>query len=372
MRTRRLGTNGPEVSALGLGCMALSGTYGPADDAEGVATVHAALDAGITMLDTGDFYGMGHNELLLRQALAGGRRERVFLAVKFGAQRAPDGAWIGFDGRPAAVKNFLSYSLRRLGTDHVDLYQPARVDPVVPIEDTVGAVADLVRAGYVRHLGLSEASAATIRRAHAVHPVAALQIEYSPLSRRVEADILPTLRELGIALVAYGVLSRGLLGLPGNLGHLGHPGHGAAAGPLSAGDVRSHFPRFQGRNLERNLQLVEALRQVATAKGATVPQLAFAWVLGRGDDVVPLAGARTRSQLADLLGALDLELSPADVAALERAVPPGAAAGDRYPAAGMASLDSERGCPVGTYPRRARCVAILGTGRPPGPAGTSF
>jgi aryl-alcohol dehydrogenase-like predicted oxidoreductase len=331
MRTRRLGVNGPEVSTLGLGCMALSGSYGPADDAEGIATVHAALDAGITMLDTGDFYGMGHNELLLRQALAGGRRERVFVAVKFGAQRAPDGAWIGFDGRPASVKNFLAYSLRRLGTDYVDLYQPARVDPVVPIEDTVGAVADLVRAGYVRHLGLSEASAATLRRAHAVHPVAALQIEYSLLSRRVEADILPTLRELGIALVAYGVLSRGLLG------------HAAAAGPRSAGDTRQHFPRFQGKNLERNLQLVEALRQVAAAKGATVPQLAFAWVLSRGDDVVPLAGARTRSQLADLLGALDLELSADDLAALERAAPPGAAAGDRYPAAGMAGLDSERG-----------------------------
>ena len=339
MRTRRLGRNGPEVSALGLGCMALSGTYGPADDAEGIATVHAALDAGITMLDTGDFYGMGHNELLLRQALAGGRRERVFLAVKFGAQRAPDGAFVGFDGRPASVKNFLSYSLRRLGTDHVDLYQPARVDPVVPIEDTVGAVAELVQAGYVRHLGLSEASAATIRRAHAVHPVAALQIEYSLLSRRVQDGILPTLRELGIALVAYGVLSRGLIG---GAGERGERGQAAAAGSLSAGDTRRHFPRFQGKNLEHNLRLVEALRQVAAAKGVTVPQLAFAWVLGRGDDVVPLAGARTRGQLADLLGALDLELSAGDLEALDRAVPPGAAAGDRYPAAGMAGLDSER------------------------------
>jgi aryl-alcohol dehydrogenase-like predicted oxidoreductase len=334
MQTRRLGSDGPEVSALGLGCMALSGTYGPADEAESIATVHAALDAGITMLDTGDFYGMGHNELLLRQALAGGKRERVFLAVKFGAQRAPDGAWIGFDGRPASVKNFLAYSLRRLGTDHVDLYQPARVDPVVPIEDTVGAVADLVRAGYVRYLGLSEASAATIRRAHAVHPVAALQIEYSPLSRRVEEDILPTLRELGIGLVAYGVLSRGLLGMPSQ---------GAAFERRSPGDVRQHFPRFQGENFEHNLRLVEALRQVASAKGATVPRLAFAWVLSRGNDVVPLAGARTRSQLTDLLGALDLELSAADLAALERAVPPGAAAGDRYGSASMAALDSERG-----------------------------
>jgi aryl-alcohol dehydrogenase-like predicted oxidoreductase len=332
MQTRRLGRNGPEVSALGLGCMAMSGTYGPAVDAESIATVHAALDAGITMLDTGDFYGMGHNELLLRQALDGGRRERVFLAVKFGAQRAPDGAWIGFDGRPASVKNFLAYTLRRLGTDYVDLYQPARVDPVVPIEDTIGAVADLVRAGYVRHAGLSEASAATVRRAHAVHPIAALQIEYSLLSRGVEAGILPALRELGIALVAYGVLSRGLLGRRGD-----------APAAAETGDTRRFFPRFQGENLERNLGLVEALGRVAAAKGATVPQLAFAWVLGRGDDVVPLAGARTRAQLADLLGAVDLDLSAADLAALERAAPAGAVAGDRYNAAGMAGLDSERG-----------------------------
>jgi len=334
MQTRRLGRNGPEVSALGLGCMAMSGTYGPAVDAESIATVHAALDAGITMLDTGDFYGMGHNEMLLRQALEGGRRERVFLAVKFGAQRAPDGAWIGFDGRPASVKNFLAYSLRRLGTDYVDLYQPARVDPVVPIEDTIGAVADLIRAGHVHHAGLSEASAATVRRAHAVHPIAALQIEYSLLSRGVEAGILPALRELGIALVAYGVLSRGLLG---------RRGAHAADTAVAAGDTRRHFPRFQGENLERNLGLVEALGQLAAAKGATVPRLAFAWALSRGDDVVPLAGARTRAQLADLLGALDLDLSAADLAALERAVPPGAAAGERYNTAGMAGLDSERG-----------------------------
>jgi aryl-alcohol dehydrogenase-like predicted oxidoreductase len=311
--------------------MAMSGTYGPAEDAESVATIHAALDAGVTLLDTGDFYGMGHNEMLLRQALAGGRRERVFIGVKFGAMRAPDGSWIGFDGRPAAVKNFLAYSLRRLGTDDVDLYQPARVDPQVQIEDTVGAIADLVRAGYVRHVGLSEASAATVRRAHAVHPIAALQIEYSLLSRQVEAEILPALRELGIALVAYGVLSRGLL-----------RGGATAAGQGSAGDIRRHFPRFQGENLERNLALVDALERIAAAKAATVPQLAMAWVLSRGGDVVPLAGARTRAQLADLLGALELELTAADLAAIESAVPPGAAAGDRYNAAGMASLDSER------------------------------
>ncbi len=227
--------------------------------------------------------------------------------------------------------------MRRLGTDYVDLYQPARVDPAVPIEETIGAVADLVRAGYVRHVGLSEASAATVRRAHAVHPIAALQIEYSLLSRGVEAGILPALRELGIALVAYGVLSRGLLGR--------HGGHAAdtADAAVAAGDTRRHFPRFQGDNLERNLGLVEALSRLAAAQGATVPQLAFAWALSRGDDVVPLAGARTRAQLADLLGALDLDLSAADLAALERTVPPGAAAGDRYNPAGMAGLDSERG-----------------------------
>jgi aryl-alcohol dehydrogenase-like predicted oxidoreductase len=312
--------------------MAMSGTYGPAEDAESVATIHAALDAGVTLLDTGDFYGIGHNEMLLRRALAGGRRERVFIGVKFGAMRAPDGSWIGFDGRPAAVKNFLAYSLRRLGTDYVDLYQPARVDPQVPIEDTVGAIADMVRAGYVRHVGLSEASAATVRRAHAVHPIAALQIEYSLLSRQVEAEILPALRELGIALVAYGVLSRGLL----------RRGGAASGGQSSASDIRRHFPRFQGENLERNLALVDALERIAAAKAATVPQLAMAWVLSRGEDVVPLAGARTGAQLADLLGSLELELTAADLAAIESAVPPGAAAGDRYNAAGMASLDSER------------------------------
>jgi aryl-alcohol dehydrogenase-like predicted oxidoreductase len=331
MQTRRIGQHGPEVSALGLGCMGMSGTYGPADEAESVATIHAAQEAGITHLDTGDFYGMGHNEMLLRQALAGGRRERVFLAVKFGALRAPDGSWLGFDARPAAVKNFLSYSLRRLGTDYIDLYQPARVDPNVPIEDTVGAVADAIKAGWVRHLGLSEASGATIRRAHAVHPVAALQIEYAIVSRNVEATILPTLRELGISLVAYGVLSRGLLS------------DGLTAAPLARGDVRANFPRFQGESLCRNLELVAALREVAAGLGTTVTQLAIAWVLARGNDVLPLIGARRRDQLTAALGALDLHLTPADLARIEAAAPPGAIAGDRYNAAAMASLDSERG-----------------------------
>src|SRR5579862_1920246 len=313
MELRRLGTNGPEVSKLGLGAMGMSGMYGPADEAEGLATIRAAMDAGITLIDTGDFYGMGHNEMLIRDAIRG-KRERIFVCVKFGALRTPDGEFIGYDARPVAVKNFLSYSLKRLGTDYIDLYQPARVDPAVPIEETVGAIADAVKAGYVRHIGLSEASAATVRRARAVHPIAALQIEYSLMSRGVETGILPALRELGIALVAYGVLSRGLLG------RRGPSGPDAA---VAAGDVRRHFPRFQGENLERNLGLVQTLGQLAAAKGATVPQLAVAWVLRRGDDVVPLAGARTRAQLADLLGALALDLTAADLAALERAVPPG-------------------------------------------------
>ncbi|HLJ58825.1 MAG TPA: aldo/keto reductase [bacterium] len=330
MLVRRLGRNGPEVSAIGLGCMAMSGAYGPADDAESVATIRDALDTGVTLLDTGDFYGMGHNEMLLREALVGGRRARVFLGVKFGAQWGPDRSYLGFDGRPSSVKNFLSYTLRRLGTDYVDLYQPARVDRAVPIEDTVGAIADLIRAGYVRHLGLSEASAETIRRAHAVHPIAALQIEYSLLSRGVERQIRPTLRTLGIALVAYGVLSRGLLG------------GRAAAGPRPAGDGRGHYPRFQGANFEHNLTLVNALREVATAKGITVAQLALAWVLGRGGDVIPLVGARTRGQLADALGALDVDLTTGDLARIERAVPADSAAGGRYAPAQMAALDSER------------------------------
>jgi len=310
--------------------MAMSGVYGPADDAESVATIRAALDAGVTLVDTGDFYGMGHNEMLLREALRGRNRERVFIGVKFGAQWGPDRSHVGFDGRPASVKNFLSYTLRRLGTDYVDLYQPARVDGAVPIEDTVGAIADLIRAGYVRHLGLSEASAATVRRAHAVHPVAALQIEYSLLSRGVEGRILPTLRALGIALVAYGVLSRGLLG------------GRTLAGPRSAGDGRERYPRFQGANLQHNLTLVNALRAVAEPKGITVAQLALAWMLGRGADVVPLVGARHRGQLTEALGAREVDLSPGDLARIEQAVPVGAAAGERYAPGQMAALDSER------------------------------
>jgi aryl-alcohol dehydrogenase-like predicted oxidoreductase len=329
---RRLGRQGPEVSCIGLGCMGMSDFYGPADAAESVATIHAALDAGVTLLDTGDFYGMGHNELLLREALQGGRRARVFLQVKFGAQRDPAGAFVGYDARPVAVKTALAYTLRRLGTDHVDLYQPARLDPAVPIEETVGAIAELVRAGYVRHVGLSEMGAATIRRAHAVHPITAVQLEYSLMSRSLETDILPTVRELGIGVTAYGVLSRGLLS-------------GRRTDPPSGRDMRAHFPRFQGENLQRNLKLVQALEAIAREKGVTPAQLAIAWVLSRGTDILPLVGARTREQLREALGALDVTLSAGELDRIAQAVPAEQVAGTRYAAPQMAMLDSERRAP---------------------------
>ncbi|GAA4659878.1 aldo/keto reductase [Amycolatopsis dongchuanensis] len=331
MDIRELGQHGPAVSALGLGLMGMSDLYGPADEAESVATIHAALEAGVTLFDTGDFYGMGHNELLLRDALRGRNRDNAVISVKFGALRDPDGGWSGYDGRPAAVKNFAAYSLRRLGTDHIDIYRPSRVDPAVPIEETVGAIADLVKAGHVRHIGLSEVNAETLRRAAAVHPISDLQIEYSLLSRGIEDEILPTARELGIGITAYGVLSRGLLS-----------GRWQADRALGAGDFRGISPRFQAGNLERNLRLVEALRAVAERTGATVAQLAIAWVAAQGEDIVPLVGARTRERLAESLGATGFPLTADDLAEIERAVPAGAAAGDRYAAPMMAELDSER------------------------------
>jgi aryl-alcohol dehydrogenase-like predicted oxidoreductase len=328
---RTLGKNGPQVGALGLGCMGMSDLYGPADEGEGIATIRAALDAGVDLLDTGDFYGMGHNELLIRQALDGRDRDGVRISVKFGAQRDYDGAWLGQDGRPAAVKTALAYTLRRLGTDYVDVYRPARMDPQVPIEETVGAIAEEVQKGHVRHIGLSEVGAETIRRAHAVHPITDLQIEYSLLSRGIEDDILPTCRELGIGITAYGVLSRGLLS-----------GHWAKDRTFAPGDFRAHGPRFSGGNLARNLDLTDALREIADAKGVTVAQLAIAWVLGRGDDIVPLVGARRRDRLAEALGALDVTLTAEEAGRIEAAVPAGAAAGERYPAPMLAHLDSER------------------------------
>jgi aryl-alcohol dehydrogenase-like predicted oxidoreductase len=335
MITRQLGTMGPQVSAVGLGCMGMSGTYGPAVETESIATIGAALDAGISLLDTGDYYGMGHNELLIRQALRGRDRDGVVLSVKFGALRAPDLTYIGIDGRPVAVRNFLAYTLQRLGTDYVDIYRLGRVDPQVPIEDTVGAIAEMIDAGYVRHVGLSEAGAETLRRACATHPVADLQIEYSLLSRGIEAEILPTCRELGVGLTAYGVLSRGLLG--------GRWSPGQAAAP---GDIRARMPRFRPENLERNLALVDTLREIAAAKGATVAQLAIAWVLAGGDDIVPLVGTTRRERLAEALEALQVELGEGDLAAIEAAAPPGAAAGARYDERQMAMLDSERRRPA--------------------------
>jgi aryl-alcohol dehydrogenase-like predicted oxidoreductase len=322
MEQRELGKGGPRVSAIGLGCMGMSDFYGPSDEAESIATIHEAIDRGINLLNTGDFYGMGHNEMLIRRALEG-RRDRVFISVKFGALRAPDGRFMGFDARPSAVKSFVSYSLRRLGTDYIDLYQPARLDPAVPIEETVGAIAELVKAGYVRHIGVSEMSAATVRRAHAVHPIAALETEYGVLTRDIEAETLPALRELGVSVVAYGVLSRGLIGSP--------PGEFK-----KPGDSRgSFFPRFQGENLDKNLALVDALAAIAAEKGATVAQLAIAWVLAQGGDIVPLIGARRRDRLREALGALDIGLTAEDLARIDRAVPAGAVAGDRYDAHGM-------------------------------------
>ena len=331
MQYRRLGANGPRVSALGLGCMGMSDFYGPSDRAESIATIHAALDAGITLIDTGDFYGMGHNEMLIAEALKGVNRDRYLVSGKFGAMRDPAGGWLGFDGRPQAVKNFLSYSLRRLGVDCIDIYRPSRLDPAVPIEETVGAIADMVRAGYVRHIGLSEVGSATLQRAAAVHPIVDLQIEYSLISRGPEDGVLQTCRELGIGVTAYGVLSRGLIS-----GHW-------RKGETGQADFRAHSPRFQGENVDRNLELVEALRAIAAARGATVAQIAIGWVLAQGEDIVPLIGARKRDRLAEALGALDVALTPQDFAAIEQAVPKGAAAGERYAAAQMAILDSERG-----------------------------
>jgi len=330
MQTMKLGRSGPEVSALGLGCMGMSpGVYGPADEAESVATIRAALDAGINFLDTGDFYGMGHNEMLIRRALEGVPRDRVVISVKFGALRDPAGMFVGNDSRPAAVKNFLAYTLRRLGTDYIDIYRPARLDPTVPIEDTIGAIADMIRAGYIRHVGLSEVGAETIRRAHAVHPIADLQIEYSLMSRGIEKAILPTTRELGIGITAYGVLSRGLLS--GRLPPAGNKG-----------DLRIvRMPRFQQGNVEQNLRLVEALRQIGNEKGASPAQLALAWVRSRGDDILPVMGARRRDQLKESLDALDLKLSAADLARIDAAVSPELTAGTRYDAPQMAHLDSE-------------------------------
>ncbi|MET9289366.1 aldo/keto reductase [Nocardia beijingensis] len=327
----RLGATGPTVSRIGLGAMSMSGAYGATDDAESTATIHAALDSGVNLIDTGDFYGAGHNEMLIGKAVAERPREDVVLSVKFGALRGPDGAFVGIDNRPAALRNFLSYSLRRLGVDYIDIYRPARLDPNVPIEDTVGAIGELIEAGYVRHVGLSEVGPETIRRAAAVHPIVDLQIEYSLLSRGIEERILPVCRELGISVTAYGVLSRGLLS------DAIRPG-----ATFAPSDFRAHSPRFQGENLDRNLELVRALTEIAARKDASVAQLAIAWALTRGEDIVPLIGTRRRERWAEAVRALDLSLTEDELSTIESAVPADRVAGERYATAQMAMLDSEQ------------------------------
>ena len=334
MDYQRLGSQGPTVSAIGLGAMGMSSAYGPADPVESIATLHAALDQGVNLIDTGDFYGMGHNEMLIGEALKGRKREEVLISVKFGALRGPGpGEFNGYDSRPVAVRNFIAYSLKRLGLDYIDIYRPARLDPNVPIEDTVGAIAQLIQQGYVRYVGLSEVGAQTIRRAQAVHPIADLQIEYSLISRGIERDILPTCRELGIGITAYGVLSRGLIS-----------GHWQK--DTDKGEFRKQAPRFADGNLEKNLALVEKLRAIANNLGVPVAQVAIAWVRGRAAAertmIVPLIGARRRDQLAESLGALRVTLSTEQIAQIERAVSPEAVAGARYPEAHLQQMDSER------------------------------
>jgi len=323
---RQLGSKGPSVFPIALGCMGMSGMYGAADERESIATIHAALDAGVNLLDTGDYYNAGHNELLIGRALKD-RRDKALISVKFGALRAPDGAWLGVDTRPAAVKNFIGYTLARLGVDHIDVYRPGRLDPAVPIEETVGAIAELVKGGYVRHIGLSEVGAETVRRANAVHPISDLQIEYSIISRGPEAKIFPALSELGIGATIYGVLSRGLL---------------SGSKPQAKGDFRAFMPRFTPANLAQNQRVIDTLKGLAAEKRVTAPQLAIAWVLAKAKNVVPLIGARTRVQLAESLGALQVQLSPAELAQIEEAIPPSAVAGTRYDERQMKSLDSER------------------------------
>jgi aryl-alcohol dehydrogenase-like predicted oxidoreductase len=316
---RALGSQGLEVSAQGLGCMGMSEFYGTIDEPEAIATIHRAIQLGVTLLDTADMYGVGANERLVGRAIAG-RRDEVELATKFGNERNPDGSWIGINGRPEYVHAACDASLERLGIETIDLYYQHRVDPTVPIEETVGAMAELVAQGKVRSLGLSEAGAATIRRAHAVHPISALQTEYSLWTRDPEAEVLPTVRELGIGFVAYSPLGRGFL-----------TGSFASPADLGEEDRRTQMPRFQGENFERNLRLVEMVRALAEEKGATPAQIALSWVHSRGEDVIPIPGTKRRRYLEENVKALEVELTDEDLRRLDEAFPPGVTAGDRYP-----------------------------------------
>jgi len=327
METRKLGTQGLAVPALGLGCMGMSDFYAGADEKESIATIHRAIELGVTLLDTADIYGPWKNEELVGRALRG-RRDRVVLATKFGNVRGPDGSWRGVNGKPEYVRACCDASLQRLGVDRIDLYYQHRVDPAVPIEDTVGAMAELVRAGKVRYLGLSEAAPATIRRAHRVHPISALQTEYSLWSRDPEDEILPAVRELGIGFVPYSPLGRGFL-----------TGRFRKLDDLAPDDYRRQSPRFQGENFEKNLRLVDEIRKIAAEKRVGAAQLALAWVLARGDDVVPIPGTTTRKHLEENLAAAAIRLSREDLARIDAAAPKGVAAGDRYTAQGMAAVN---------------------------------
>ena len=327
---RQLGRSGPTVFPIALGCMGMSGMYGSTDDAESIRAIHAAIDGGITLIDTGDFYGMGHNEMLIARALSElspSTREKGLLSVKFGAQRTPSGAWSQFEGRPAAVKNFLAYSLRRLGVEQIAIYRPARLGDGVPIEDTIGAVSDMIKQGFVRFAALSEVGVETARRAQAVTPIVDVQLEYGITTRGMEAKVLPGLRELGIGVTAYGVLSRGLI---------------SGARPSEKSDFRRFLPRFTGAAGEANRQLIATLDVLATEHGVTVPQLAIAWALHRGDDIIPLLGSRTVAQVRSSLQALNLRRTADDVAALEQTLPTHQIQGTRYDKVAMTHLDSER------------------------------
>ncbi|WP_242335100.1 MULTISPECIES: aldo/keto reductase [Anaeromyxobacter] len=327
MQKRRLGKQGLSVSAMGLGCMGMSEFYGPGDEAESIATIHRALELGVDFLDTADMYGPFKNEELVGRAIRD-RRDRVVLATKFGNERRADGTWVGVNGKPDYVRSACDASLRRLGVDVIDLYYQHRVDPTVPIEDTVGAMAELVRAGKVRYLGLSEAAPATIRRAHAVHPISALQSEYSLWSRDPEDEILPTVRALGIGFVAYSPLGRGFLS-----------GRFRSPADLPEGDYRRNAPRFQGENFAKNLELVEHVRKLAEGRGVTPSQLALAWVLARGEDLVPIPGTKRRKYLEENVAAASIRLTPEELARIDRIAPKGAAAGERYPEAGMKTVN---------------------------------